>query len=62
MQAHYDSGLDIAPASSAVLVTSISMLSALNHLLGTSCETLIGFVVRFESVHQRFALIAWGTG
>ncbi len=54
VQAHYDSGLDIAPSSLAVLVISISTLSALDHLLGTSCETLIGFEVRFESVHQRF--------
>ncbi|PBK86749.1 hypothetical protein ARMGADRAFT_1086260 [Armillaria gallica] len=37
------SGPDIAPASSAVPVTSISMLWALDHLLGASCETLIGF-------------------
>ncbi|KAK0215251.1 hypothetical protein EDD85DRAFT_943148 [Armillaria nabsnona] len=36
-------GLDIAPSSSAVLAIGISMLSALDHLLGTSCETLIGF-------------------
>ncbi|KAK0436138.1 hypothetical protein EV421DRAFT_1739792 [Armillaria borealis] len=43
MQAHYDSGLDIALPSSAVLVTSISMLWALDHLLETSCKTLIGF-------------------
>ncbi len=59
MQAHYNSGLDITPSSSAVLVTSILMLWALDHLLGMSCKTLIRFEVSFGSVHQCFVLIAW---